>query len=81
MLSTANVFVGHVPQISYVQGMNVVCAPFLYVMPEVDAFFAFSQFVKFYVPLYFHPLIEGAYVGLNVSEIYRCRYLFYAVTG
>jgi len=59
-------------QISYVQGMNVISAPFLYVMPEVDAFFCFSQFVQFHAPLYFHPGIEGAFTGLKmVDEILK----------
>jgi len=55
-------------KLSYVQGMNVVCAPFLYVMPEVDAFFAFSQLVKFNCPLYFNPGIEGAFAGLKLLD-------------
>jgi cell cycle arrest protein BUB2 len=58
--------VGSGSPLSYVQGMNVVCAPFLYVMPEVDAFFAFSQFAKSNCPLYFNPGIEGAFAGLKV---------------
>jgi cell cycle arrest protein BUB2 len=46
--------------------MNVICAPFLYVMPELDAYHCFSQFVRFHAPLYFHPGIEGAFEGLKV---------------
>lgn len=57
---------------AYVQGMNVVCAPFLYLMPEVDAFFSFSQLVKFHCPLYYNSGIEGAYGGLKlVDEILK----------
>ena len=48
--------------------MNVVCAPFLYVLPEVDAFFAFSQFVRVHCPLYFNPGIEGAFAGLQLLD-------------
>eukprot|EP01114_Cavostelium_apophysatum_P010725 TRINITY_DN24831_c0_g1_i1.p1 TRINITY_DN24831_c0_g1~~TRINITY_DN24831_c0_g1_i1.p1 ORF type:complete len:355 (+),score=56.70 TRINITY_DN24831_c0_g1_i1:158-1066(+) len=63
---------GNVTKVSYVQGMNVVCGTFLYVMPELDAFYAFSQFVKTYCPLYFHPGIEGAFAGLQlVDEILK----------
>jgi cell cycle arrest protein BUB2 len=48
--------------------MNVVAAPFLYVMPEVDAFYCFSQFVRIFCPLYFHPGIEGAFAGLKLLD-------------
>jgi hypothetical protein len=48
--------------------MNAVCAPFLYVMPELDAFAAFSKFVVFHAPLYFHKTIEGAYAGLQLFD-------------
>eukprot|EP01117_Protostelium_nocturnum_P019967 TRINITY_DN8791_c0_g1_i1.p1 TRINITY_DN8791_c0_g1~~TRINITY_DN8791_c0_g1_i1.p1 ORF type:complete len:359 (+),score=111.25 TRINITY_DN8791_c0_g1_i1:84-1160(+) len=54
--------------ISYVQGMNVICAVFLYIMNELDAFYCFSQFVKFHVPLYFHPGIEGAFEGVKLVD-------------
>lgn len=37
---------------TYVQGLNVVAAPFLYTMPEVDAFFAFTKLILHHVPLY-----------------------------
>lgn len=55
-------------QITYVQGMNVVCAPFLYVMPELDAFYAFSNFIKIYCPLYFYAGIDGAYAGIQILD-------------
>jgi len=59
-------------RLSYVQGMNVLCAPFLYVMPEVDAFFAFSELVNHHCPLYCNTGIEGAYAGLKlVDEILK----------
>jgi len=72
ILNAFNHSCGLSSKLSYVQGMNVVCAPFLYVMPEVDAFFAFSQLVKFNCPLYFNPGIEGAFAGLKlVDEILK----------
>jgi len=49
--------------ITYCQGMNSVCSPFLYVMPEVDAFFSFVQFIKTVCPLYWNTDITGAYHG------------------
>lgn len=65
----------------YVQGLSPVCAPFLYVMPEVDAFAALSKFANSDAPLYFVKTIEGAYVGLTLfdeilklvdSDLYEC---------
>ena len=37
---------------SYVQGMNVLLAPFLYVMPELEAYGCFSNFILNHCPLY-----------------------------
>jgi hypothetical protein len=37
---------------SYVQGMNVLAAPFLYVMPELEAFACFTSFLTYSCPLY-----------------------------
>ena len=51
---------------TYVQGMNVLAAPFLYVMPELDAFYAFSHFIKHVCPLYVQPALEGVHCGLKV---------------
>ncbi|CAJ0873948.1 16839_t:CDS:2, partial [Entrophospora sp. SA101] len=46
-------------QITYVQGMNVLAAPFLFVMPELDAFYSFSAFIQHFCPLYVTPNLEG----------------------
>lgn len=63
---------GALTKLSYVQGMNVVCAPFLYVMPELDAFSSFSHFIKNCAPVYFYPGIDGAFEGLKLlDEILR----------
>uniref|UniRef100_A0A6B2LAQ1 Rab-GAP TBC domain-containing protein n=1 Tax=Arcella intermedia TaxID=1963864 RepID=A0A6B2LAQ1_9EUKA len=50
----------------YVQGINCYAAPFLYVMPEVDAFFCLVKLMKWHCPLYlstgasnFPGLIKG----------------------
>lgn len=53
---------------SYVQGMNVLAAPFLYVMPELDAFFAFSTFIQQFCPLYVQPALEGVHFGLKLLD-------------
>ena len=52
---------------SYVQGMNVLAAPFLYTMPsEIEAFFCFSKFIEESCPLYVQPTLEGVHRGLKV---------------
>ena len=51
---------------SYVQGMNVLAAPFLFVLPEVDAFFTFTSFIQQDCPLYVQPSLEGVHCGLKV---------------
>lgn len=52
---------------TYVQGMNVLAAPFLYTMPsELEAFFCFSKFIEECCPLYVQPTLEGVHSGLKV---------------
>ena len=52
---------------TYVQGMNVLAAPFLYTMPsEIDAFFCFSRFIEHSCPLYVQQTLEGVHRGLKV---------------
>ena len=54
------------------QGMNVLCAPFLYVMPEVDAFYSFSNLLTIHAPRYAQPNLDGAHLGCNlVDEILK----------
>ncbi|KAJ3158773.1 hypothetical protein HDU86_002453 [Geranomyces michiganensis] len=55
---------------TYVQGMNVLAAPFLYVMPELDAFYTFTAFVQHACPLYVQPALEGVHCGLRLLD--RC---------
>lgn len=53
---------------TYVQGMNVLAAPFLYTMPsEVEAFFCFAKFIEDMCPLYVQPTLEGVHRGLKVG--------------
>jgi cell cycle arrest protein BUB2 len=53
---------------TYVQGMNVLAAPFLYTMPsEVEAFFCFAKFIEDMCPLYVQPTLEGVHRGLKVD--------------
>lgn len=55
-------------EFSYVQGMNVVAAPFLYAcQSEVEAFRCFSRFIEECCPLYVQPTLSGVHRGLQVS--------------
>ncbi|KAF9973228.1 hypothetical protein BGZ73_003566 [Actinomortierella ambigua] len=53
---------------TYVQGMNVLAAPFLYAMSEMDAFYSFSNFIQFCCPLYVQPLLQGVHCGIKLLE-------------
>ena len=54
---------------TYVQGMNVLAAPFLYTMPsEIEAFFCFAKFIEEACPLYVQPTLEGVHRGLKVRS-------------
>ncbi|KAH9945905.1 bub2 protein [Epithele typhae] len=56
---------------SYVQGMNVLAAPFLYTMPsELEAFYSFAKFIEESCPLYVQPTLEGVHRGLKLLD--RC---------
>ncbi|CAI2164356.1 20341_t:CDS:2 [Funneliformis geosporum] len=59
-------------QITYVQGMNVLAAPFLFTMSEIDAFFSFATFIQTCCPLYVTPTLQGVHCGLKnlTAEIY-----------
>lgn len=55
------------PSFTYVQGMNVLAAPFLYTMPsELEAFYCFSNFIEVMCPSYVQPTLEGVHRGLKV---------------
>ncbi|KAJ3864482.1 MAG: bub2 protein [Lentinula lateritia] len=54
---------------TYVQGMNVLAAPFLYTMPsELEAFSCFSKFIEESCPLYVQPTLEGVHRGLRLLD-------------
>jgi Rab-GTPase-TBC domain len=62
----------------YVQGMNVLAAPFLYIMPsEIEAFYTFSKFIEQCCPLYVQPTLDGVHRGLTVSKF--PQHVIYAV--
>ncbi|RCH82722.1 hypothetical protein CU097_001906 [Rhizopus azygosporus] len=58
-----------IDNITYMQGMNVLAAPFLMVMPEMDAFFAFSTFIYRWCPLYVLPTMRGVHCGIRLFEL------------
>jgi cell cycle arrest protein BUB2 len=53
----------------YVQGMNVLAAPFLYVMTEVDAFFAFKHFLGNNCPRYVTKSLVGVHDGHKLADM------------
>ncbi|KAI8080794.1 rab-GTPase-TBC domain-containing protein [Gilbertella persicaria] len=64
----------HGDSLTYVQGMNVLAAPFLMVMPEMEAFFSFSTFIWKWCPLYVQPSMKGVHCGLRLLDL-CLRYL------
>lgn len=55
----------------YVQGMNVLCAPFIYAArSEVEAFALFHYFITRECPGYIRGAMDGVHKGLNLVD--RC---------
>lgn len=61
---------------TYVQGMNVLAAPFIYTMNEVDAFFSFSKFIVDYITRY---LVANniRYVSTSIDGVFDGCYLIF----
>jgi cell cycle arrest protein BUB2 len=56
-------------QIGYVQGMNVLCGPFLYAArSEVEAFTAFEKLITKECPGYVRGSMEGVHKGLALVD-------------
>ncbi|KAI5451676.1 CDC16 protein [Naganishia albida] len=56
-------------EFAYVQGMNVLSAPFLYSLPsEIEAFTCFSKFIETCCPLYVQPTLTGVHRGLELLD-------------
>ncbi|SCV69532.1 BQ2448_2552 [Microbotryum intermedium] len=54
----------------YVQGMNVLAAPFLYVLPsQIEAFACFSMFIEHHAPRYVRPTLDGVHAGLHLLDL------------
>jgi len=54
----------------YFQGMNILCAPFLYVMSEEDAYIAFSTLLTKHCPRYVAPQLVGVHAACILAD--RC---------
>lgn len=52
----------------YVQGMNVLVAPFLFVLPELDAFTAFSTMISRHCPRYVASNLDGVHHGCSLVD-------------
>ncbi|KAJ2312674.1 CDC16 protein [Coemansia sp. RSA 2704] len=52
----------------YVQGMNTLLAPFLYVMGESAGFYAFRQFLRKECPLYARPSLPGVHACVHLVD-------------
>jgi cell cycle arrest protein BUB2 len=56
-------------QIGYVQGMNVLCGPFLYASrSEVEAFTGFEKLITHECPGYVRGSMEGVHKGLALVD-------------
>jgi cell cycle arrest protein BUB2 len=54
---------------TYVQGMNVLAAPFLYAArSEAEAFVAFHQFLTLEIPGYIRGAMDGVHKGLGLVD-------------
>lgn len=60
---------GDSTHVGYVQGMNVLAAPFLYAArSEAEAFAAFDRFINHEVPGYVRGSMEGVHKGLGLVD-------------
>ncbi|TDH68254.1 hypothetical protein CCR75_004763 [Bremia lactucae] len=59
---------GNLPSIRYVQGMNVLCAPLLYVLPEPEAYHMFCQLIVRHCPHYMAPQLKGVEKGCALVD-------------
>jgi cell cycle arrest protein BUB2 len=54
----------------YVQGMNVLLGPFLFVMPELDSYYSFRALVSRHCPRYVMKNLEGIHHACSLVD--RC---------
>ncbi|KAJ1649613.1 CDC16 protein [Dispira simplex] len=53
---------------TYVQGMNVLAAPFLYTLGELEAFYALNTLLHQHCPTYVQPTLVGVHAGLCLLD-------------
>ena len=69
MTGTEGSEAGESSTVGYVQGMNVMAAPFLYAArSEAEAFAAFDRFITHEVPGYVRGSMEGVHNGLTLVD-------------
>ncbi len=54
----------------YVQGMNVLLGPFLYIMPELDSYYCMRTLITTHIPGYVTKNLDGVHRGVAVFD--RC---------
>lgn len=53
----------------YVQGMNVLLGPLLFVMPnELDAYYCFSTLITEHIPTYIQKNLDGVFEGVKLLD-------------
>jgi cell cycle arrest protein BUB2 len=53
----------------YVQGMNVLLAPFLWIMPEFDGYLCFHRLVTHHIPSYITEKLEGVFRAIELTTV------------
>ncbi|KAG2187321.1 hypothetical protein INT44_005007, partial [Umbelopsis vinacea] len=77
LTSTATVFISklllrHQPahwKFTYVTTMSFLAVPFITILPELDAFFTFTTFIRHCCPLYAQPNLLGAHCGVKLLDV------------
>eukprot|EP01040_Poterioochromonas_malhamensis_P006576 gene6577-7080_t len=54
--------------VGYVQGINVLLGPFLYVMPELDAYYCCHTLCTEHIPSYIRKNLEGVHSGISLLD-------------
>ncbi|KAI9285875.1 rab-GTPase-TBC domain-containing protein [Umbelopsis sp. AD052] len=54
---------------TYVTTMSFLAVPFITILPELDAFFTFTTFIRHCCPLYAQPNLLGAHCGVKLLDV------------
>mmetsp|Transcript_10580 Transcript_10580/g.17250 ORF Transcript_10580/g.17250 Transcript_10580/m.17250 type:complete len:325 (+) Transcript_10580:30-1004(+) len=52
----------------YVQGMNVLLGPFIFIMPELDSYYCLKALVQTHIPRYVSKNLDGVHVGIRLTK-------------